>query len=659
MRRFKRFLTLLLLVIPVSLMGASVKISTDAAGGKVEVGETFHIIIESTNNPGGNLEVTQMPPGVKKVYQSQQSESRVTTVNGRTEMTNTTKLILTCKGEIPGSYKFGPVSLNGIKSNVVAYQVVPANGNSGGNSSSGNQGRSSGAFDPNTYDPNAAPLFVGKGNEEMYLRAQVNKTTAYEQEAIEYVVKLYTTYDIIKFMGAAAAPKFEGFVIEESDDVSKSLTRESINGKTYATAVIARYIIFPQKSGKLKILGNTYTVSTDAKQYYHDPYFQGMTVRYPIQLNVTPNDVEINVKPLPTPIPANFTGGVGQFRLSTSMPNKNLTTNSPGQIIYSFEGSGNIKYLTMPDLATYFPSSLEVFSPENSVDAKVGSSNVSGISKFDFSILPRETGNFTIPSIEFTYFDPADGQYKTLRSEAYNISVSMGESSSKSQKALAFDPDLLPAGIQSENPGYPYVYTWYFWLWFIIPAGIFIFALGSYHKYLRDHEDITQLRSKKANKMALKRLAKAYQCYKNHQESQFYDEMLAALWGYLGDKLKMPVSELNRNNVSEEFKKHGVKESTFMPIINLIDECEYAKYTPVERDANMRQLYSDAVETLAKVESEYDKEKGVKEEDPEEDDMSNADNYVNTMDASSASHEDAGQPSHKSEKTDNSESSLK
>lgn len=130
--------------------------------------------------------------------------------------------------------------------------------------------------------------------------------------------------------------------------------------------------------------------------------------------------------------------------------------------------------------------------------------------------------------------------------------------------------------------------------------------------------------------MALRRLSKAYQCYNNHQEEQFYDEMLSALWGYLGDKLKMPVSELNRSNVSTEFKKHGVKESTFMPIITLIDECEYAKYTPVERDSNMRQLYKNAVETLAKVESEYDKEIGKPEYHDESGSMSE-DNYVNTM----------------------------
>ena len=625
-------LSLLLILLPFSVFGASVKLTTDAVNGKVEVGESFHIIIEAINSPG-NMELNELPPGVKTVYQSTQSMRGQTIVNGATETHQSTKLVLTCKGEVPGKYTYGPIMIGGTRSNTVSYQVVAAGTGTGNATQQGNTTQTnSNAFDPRTYNPNSGPVFVGGGNEEMFLRATVNKTSAYEQEAIEYQVKLYSSYEYIKFMGATAAPKFDGFVIEESKDVSNSLTRETYNGKTYLTAIIARYIIFPQKSGSLKIQGNTYTVSTDARKYYHDPYFQTMTAVYPVQLNVTPNDVNINVKPLPTPIPNNFIGGVGQFRLTSSMPDRNLSTNAPASLIYKIEGSGNIKYLTMPDLATMFPSSIEVYSPENTVNVNVGSSNVSGTSQFDFSIVPKEAGKFTIPSVDLYYFDPSDGQYKLLRTESFNIDVSRGQASSKSQQALSFNADLMPVGKTMIGEHVPYVYTWWYWLWYGIPVIIFIVALSSYRKYLREHEDLTLLRSKKASKMALKRLAKAYKCYQNHQEEQFYDEMLAALWGYIGDKLKMPTSDLNRNNVGDEFKKHGVKESTFMPIINLIDECEYAKYTPVERDANMRQLYTDALESLEKVESEYEEETGQKDSDEDDDETGGSvqDSYINT-----------------------------
>lgn len=600
-----------LLLIPIMAFSApAVRITTDAYDNRIEVGETFHITIEA-QDCAGKLNITQKPEGVKEVYHTTHSTSSTSIQNGKTLQTNTTSLILTCKGEKIGKYRFGPVSVDGVKSNVLAYEVVASTGKNK------SQTPKSNASSP--FDPNGGPLFIGKGNEEMFLKASVNKTTAYEQEAIEYTVKLYTTYGDIKFLGAAAAPKFDGFVVEESDDVSKSLTFEDYHGKTYKTAIIARYIIFPQKSGKLKVEGNTYTVSTDARQYYHDPYFQTMTVKYPVQLNVTPNDIVIDAKELPAPVPDNFIGGVGKFRLESSMPTTSLSTNTAASLILTVEGTGNIKYLKLPDLSTYYPAAIEVFTPESTSDVKVGTSNVSGSAKFDYSIVAHESGNFTLAPIKLTYFDPEDGQYKQLETKQFELTVSLGQSSSKSQQTMTFNEELMPEGTISQKMGYPYVRSLLYWLWYIIPVILFAMTLALYRKYLRDHEDIAQLRSKQANKMALKRLSKAFQCYKNKQEGQFYDEMLAALWGYLGDKLKMPTSELNRSNVSEEFKKHGVKEDTFMPIIKLIDECEYAKYTPVSREANMRQLYYDALTSLAQVESEYDKEKGIKEDEDNDD----------------------------------------
>lgn len=626
------FISLLFLLFPLSGLGASVHISTDAPGNKIGVGETFHITIEA-RNCAGNIDISQLPPGVKFVYNTSQSSTHTSVVNGKAETVTSTSMILTCKGETPGTYTYGPVAVNGVKSNTINYTVT-AEAQGGNNADEpGSSSGTSGSTGHPSYDPNSGPVFVGKGNEDMFMRAQVNKTTAYEQEAIEYTVKLYSSYAYIKFLGAAAAPKFDGFVMDESDDVSKSLVFEQYNGKTYSTAIIARYIIFPQKSGKLTVKGNTYTVSTDAREYYNDPYFQQMVVKRPIQLNITPNDVVINVKSLPQPIPANFIGGVGNFSLSSSMPSRNLSTNNPGSLVFTVTGSGNIKYVKLPDLAQFFPKSVELYTPEIQTDVNIGSSNVSGKVTFDYPLVPKEAGSLTIPSLKFSYFDPSVGQYRELSTTPFQINVSLGKASANSQQTASFNPELLPVGSYSQEMLHLYVKSPLYWLWFGVPVVIFIVSLFGYRKYLHDHEDLTLLRSKKANKMALKRLAKAYKCYQNHQEEQFYDEMLAALWGYIGDKLKMPTSELNRGNVSEEFKKHGVQESTFMPIINLIDECEYAKYTPVSRDANMRQLYADAVKSLAEVESEYDKQTG--QTDADEDvsaDDSSSSNYVNTQD---------------------------
>lgn len=600
-------------------LGGSVKLSTDAT--KVGVGETFHITITAQDLPGGSLDINKIPPGCKKVYHTTSASQGSVNINGSVKTSRSTSLILTVKGETPGKYTFGPVTVDGVSSNTISYQIV----------NEPTQRHSSPDNDPagsvpgiQRHDPNSGPMFIGKGNEEMFLRASVNKTTAYEQEAIVYTVKLYTSYNTIKFLGATAAPKFDGFVVEESSDVSNSISIENYNGKNYKTAVIARYIIFPQKSGNLQVIGNTYTVSTDSEQYYHDPYFSTMTVRTPIQLNITPNDITINVKALPTPIPSDFIGGVGNFSITSSMPSQTLNTNAAGSLIYTISGSGNIKYVKLPELAPSFPPSIEIYSPDVTVDAKVEGGTVRGTAKFDYSIMPSESGKFTIPAMTFSYFDPESGEYKKISTQSYPITVGVGKASDKSQQALRFNDRLMPEGKISQNIQQPYVNSISYWLWYVVPLLIFVLSLAYYRKYLKDHEDLVLLRSKKANKMALKRLSKAYKSLQAKKEEEFYDNMLSALWGYIGDKLKMPTSELTRSNVSEEFEKHHVQESTFMPIINLIDECEYAKYTPVARDANMRQLYTDALECLSKVESEYSEQTAINKADDESDEDENS-----------------------------------
>lgn len=614
LKKFRLIILLGFLFTAFCLDAAQLTISTEKLkGGKVGVGEKFQIIVKGVNVPEG-LEFSKMPGGVDVIYKGFSTNG--TYVNGHAE---TVKMMtLTCKALTPGKYTFGPVRIGNITSNTVSYEIT-ADAQQGGMDAQGNGGQQGNSSVPQMPDinQNKGPVFIGKGNEEFFMKASISKTNAYEQEALIYTVKLYTTYETIKFIGATTAPKFEGFVVEESDDVSTSLSFENLNGKTYKTAVIAKYILYPQKPGKLKIIGNTYTVSTDARSYYHDWYFQNMVVRQPIQLNATPNDLTIDIRPLPTPVPADFIGGVGKFNVTSEMPQTQLSTNSAASLIYRVNGTGNIKYIKLPELSNYLPKQLEVYSPKVNVETKVGTTNVSGSVTFDYLLMPRETGTYQVPPMEFSYFDPDLGQYVKVKTQGYKVNVGLGKASDKSQKVAEFNPDLMPVGSLSKSVPVPYISSIWYWLWFVIPILLFVFSLASYRKYVKDHEDIQLLRSKQANKMAIRRLKKAFQCIKAKKDEQFYDEMLAALWGYLGDKLKMPTSELTRSNVGEEFKSHGIQESTFMPILNLIDECEYAKYTPVARSANMKQLYADAVKSLAEVESEFTKQNRQNSSKPE------------------------------------------
>lgn len=593
------------------VLGASVHLSVQGRRGNsaIGVGDLFYIMYEVSNSDA-SPEKPSSVPGAKVVYFDRTgSSSSFTSVNGKTTQSFSYTYTLTLRATDEGSFSFGPVSVGGAKSNVVNYSIGKATQPQQPSASQQQQQSA-----PGRHDSSTGPKFIGKGDGNLFLKANVSRTSVYEQEALVYTVKLYTSYEVIKFIGATAAPKFEGFVVEESKDISSSLEYETYNGKTYATAIIARYIIFPQMQGKLKILGNTYTVSVDEREYYHDPFWGAMSVAKPLQLNVTPNDLTIDVKPLPSPRPANFSGGVGQFSITSTLPSQTFLSNQAASVIYTVNGTGNLKYVKLPDLNALYPPQLEVYSPTPDVKATVGKTNVSGSAKFDYSFMPLEAGNFRIPDVELVYFNPSTEKYETSTANGYNITVEKGKGSEKSQKRsnLSFDPQLMPVSGSLSASHVPYVYSIWYWLIYIIPVIMLIAAVIYYRAYIKANSDLLAVKSRQASKLARKRLRKASVCMKNGDADHFYDEMLVAIWGYVGDKLKLPTSELNRQNVSEILAGKGIGASSVQSLIDLIDECEFAKYAPASAKDNMDKTYDAGVEVINHLEDEFKNNKTAK-----------------------------------------------
>lgn len=585
---------------------SSVKLTESPARGKraIEVGDVFYIYIEVTDLRD-RPSVPSSVPGAKILYFDHTAQmSQMTSVNGNVRQSTSDTWTVTLKAQKEGTFSFGPVSVGGVKSNVLRYTI-------------GKQGSSGGGREPSRQQPSAAtdddsskPKFIGKGDGNLFMRASVSETNVYEQQALVYTVKLYTTYDAIKFIGATAAPKFDGFVVEESKAISNSLSYETYNGKSYATAVIARYIIFPQMTGQLKVVGNTYTVSVDQREYYHDPFWGNMAVSSPLQLNVSPNDLVVNVRPLPAPKPADFSGGVGKFTLSSQLKSKDFKTNQAASIEYIVTGTGNLKYVQLPDLSTLYPAQLEVYTPTTDVKANVGSSNVSGSVSFDYSFMPLEEGTFKIPSIRLVYFNPETGKYETSESKSYDITVEKGKSSGKSQtnSRLRFDPELQDVDASDLSLVHiPYIHKWAYWLWFILPFAMLSISGIVYRNYMKSHADLAAFNSRRANKLAGRRLRKAYANMKKGNVEAFYDELLIALWGYLGDKLKMPTSELMRDNIKAVLDKNGIPEEQTAKLLESLDNCEYVKYSPDSGKASMKKSYDEAIDVINSLERSFKK----------------------------------------------------
>ncbi|MDE7436942.1 MAG: BatD family protein [Muribaculaceae bacterium] len=608
-KKLSLFIICLIAAIGTAFAG-SVRIYETAPRGKqgISVGDRFYISIE-VNDIDGKPELPSNVGGAKVIYFDHTGQmSSMSNVNGHVTQSTQNTWTVTLRATSEGTFKFGPVSVGGVKSNQISYTIGKASAQA---QTPGNVTAAPGS----SQDDPDKPKFIGKGDGNLFMKASITESTVYEQQALVYTVKLYTTYDAIKFIGATAAPKFDGFVVEESKAISNSLDYETYNGKTYATAVIARYIIFPQMTGQLKVIGNTYTVSVDQREYYHDPFWGNMAVSKPLQLNVTPNDLTVNVKPLPSPKPADFSGGVGQFTIASQLKSSDFKTNQAGSIEYIITGTGNIKYVQMPDLATIFPSEIEVYTPKTEVKDNVGSSNVSGSSTFDYSFMPLEEGEFKIPAIKLVYFNPSTGKYETSVSKEYTIQVGKGKASSKSQtnSRLKFEPKLEVVKAKDLKKEYvPIIYRFPYWLFFILPSIALIVSMILYQRYMKLHADMAAFNSRRANKLAAKRLRKAATAMKKGNSELFYDEMLIAVWGYLGDKLKMPTSELMRDNIKNVLTEKEIPQTAIDAVVELLDNCEFAKYAPAAATSGMKDTYDTAVQVINNLEKSFKNSKSNK-----------------------------------------------
>ena len=599
-RRMKRVKNILVILISLFCFivadAAKVSMQVEMPRGKrgIGVGDTFWISVKLTDIDS-KLSQPSNVPGAKLVYFSQTGRSSQSTiVNGNFSHTTSVTYTMTLKAEKEGNFKFGPLTVDGIKSNTVSYSIGKKDtslSQSGGQSSS-------------SQDDQNGPKFIGKGDDKLFLRANVSKTSAFEQEALVYTIKLYSSYAGVKFAGATSAPTFDGFVIEESKINTIQMDYETYNGKTYATAEIARYIIFPQTTGDLKVLGNTYTISVNSQEYYKDPDWGHLTINRPVNLNVKPNDLIVKVKPLPSPRPANFSGGVGEFEIKSELQNSKLKTNHAASIVYSISGSGNLKYLKLPDLNNIFPSQLEVYSPSVKENIAVNSNNTVGDISFDYSFMPLEEGEYAIPSVELVYFNPSTGKYETKQAKGYNVEVTKGEVSSKSQKKdrLVYNTKLEDVGVNKSSTKL-IVDSLSYWLWYIVPILLLIIAIIIYRRRINDLADIDLLKSKKANKVARKRLKKAEICLRAKDVDKFYDEILSAMWGYIGDKLRIPISDLNRENVRQKLGDAGVNSEDLDSLISLIDECEFAKYSSSLGQISMDNVYMHACDVINKLDN--------------------------------------------------------
>jgi hypothetical protein len=446
----------------------------------------------------------------------------------------------------------------------------------------------------------------------LFITATASKTTVHEQEAILLTYKVYTLVNLRQLFGKM--PDLKGFHTQEIElPQQKTFSLEHYKGRNYNTTVWSQYILFPQQTGKLEIPSITFEGVVAVQTISDDPFdafFNGGGYREVKKKIVTPK-LTINVQPLPAK-PENFSGGVGEFTLSSSINAKDVKTNDAVTIKLTINGSGNMKLISTPEVK--FPEDFEVYDPKVTNNFDVSRSGLTGSQTIEYLSIPRHAGNFTIPPVEFTYFDLKTNSYKTLKTEAYNINVAKGKGNAdqviadftnkENVKVLGQDIRFIKLGDTKLMPkGDVFFGTISYYLWYIIPFVLFVGLVVFFRKQAAENANVAKVKTKKANKVATKRMKLAGKLLAENRKNEFYDEVLKALWGYISDKLSIPVSQLSKDNIEAELAKYGVADDVIKDFINALNECEFARYAPGDENEAMDKVYTTSVEAISKMEN--------------------------------------------------------
>lgn len=575
-----------------TVKGAQVSVQYILKGGEGKV---------DTAKIPGNIEGFEelFGPSVSQYYGS-------STINGKTtsESNVTFTWVFIAKEEGTFTFPAATIKVGGreYKSNTAQIKVLPPDKNAE-QQKPGQQ----------TQATSSTSTAGNVSSDDAFVRAIFSKTKVKEQEAIMVTFRFYTVLGI-RDVGKIQFPEFEGFITEDLElPTNRQMALEHYKGRNYYCIDVKKSLLFPQRSGKMTIPSGTMEIVFEVSSGRKVRTFGGVTQEIMTEskkvLKTTPET--INVSPLPLEgKPANFSGGVGNFTFTPSISTEKIKANDAVTITLDISGTGNLKLIKNPEIK--FPKDIETYDPQVKNDFKVTDNGLSGKKTIEYMFIPRFPGKFTIPAIEFSYFDTKANDYKTLTSPEYTLDVAVDPNAGKNvstsysnQRELEVEQDIryLKTGDFSfTNPQSFRIGSLSYLLWYIIPLLLFVTLLVIYRKQIKANANIALMKTKKANKVATKRLKLAKKHLQAQNKDSFYEEILRAVWGYLSDKLTIPVANLNRENIEMELNGYGVDEELISQFIKILDSGEFARYAP-SASGDMNNLYTETVDAIGKMES--------------------------------------------------------
>lgn len=441
---------------------------------------------------------------------------------------------------------------------------------------------------------------------DLFIKVSANKRRVHEQEPILLTYKVYTLVNLSKLDGKM--PDLTGFHTQEIQlPQQKSFHIERVNGRPYRCVTWSQYVMYPQMTGKLEIPSITFEGTVSQQNRNVDPFeafFNGGSGYIEVKRSIKAPGITVQVDPLPKR-PANFSGGVGKFNISAQISKTKVKANDPITVRVVVGGVGNLKLIKQPEVN--FPKDFDKYDAKVMDKTKLTQSGVEGNMVYDFLAVPRNQGNYVIPAVEFVYYDVEANAYKTIKTQSFNLEVEKGDGNAST--AIDYgdlkNKDIHPikegdfevqdiADIFYGSPKY--------WGTLSILFVVFVGVLVIFRKRAIESADVTRLKIKKANRIATKRLQHANKLMLNNEHDKFYDEVLRTLWGYVGDKLNIPVEQLSKDNIAEKLAQRNVNEDTVNMFVKAVDECEYNRYAPGDTKGNMNQTFEAAMTAIIKIE---------------------------------------------------------
>ena len=568
----------------------------------VEAGENFRLSYTINTQDVDEFRAGNIPGGLELIagpYTSQQSSYRM--VNGHTSSSSSITFTYTLYAAKDGSFTIPPAHarINGRMVASRAAKVVV----------SGRARNSGGAPKMHGEDESREPSMASAGSRitanDLFIKVTANKRRVHEQEPILLTYKVYSLVDLTQLEGKM--PDLTGFHSQEVPlPQQKSFHLERVNGKPYRAVTWSQYVMYPQMTGKLQIPSITFKGIVVQQNRSVDPFeafLNGGSGYVEVHRNIVAPGLTVQVDPLPTK-PTGFSGGVGKFNISAQLTKKEVKAGDPVTLRVVVGGNGNLKLIKQPEVN--FPKDFDKYDAKVTDKTKLTSTGVGGNMIYDFLFVPRNQGTYTIPAVSFTYYDTDLNTYKTIRTQSFKLIVDKGDGNSTSadydvQKANDIH-DIMTGKCEQRQLGNFFFGSTSWWISLLLPLIAFIVLLVIFRKRALDHADAVKMRGKKATKIARKRLKKASKLMFQGKSEAFYDEVLRALWGYVGYKLNIPVEQLNRDNITEKLQSHEVDDATIGKFISALDTCEFERYAPGDASGNMEKTFNSAMTAIEDIE---------------------------------------------------------